>query len=1399
MDKYKNLTNLLINASIVFPENKSIKDSKQAFTYEELYDRSMLVAKSISKKIKRGDRIICMTEKNVESIVLFWGILFSGAIPVLIDNDDQETLTKEKINYLSPSFIAFVSKSSCKDKNIENLSPVHFYDELILPQPNVKYEPVVPADICYMLLTSGTTGEPKAVQISHQNVLHYITSVYADIGSPKEINTAHVTTFAADLGLTNFLIALISGGCMRIFDRFDSRDPNKFLSIIKEDNIQFLKSTPSHILSIINGQTTSFENTVLDFLVLGGEKLTWNNVDLIFGCNLCNSFYNHYGPTETTIGATLYKIDQYSDIRTCSDSVPIGFPIGENKCSLSGGENEGELVISGPGVSLGYFGVENIAKNEEKFQSNGIVKTYKTGDYCKIMPDGSFEFLYRMDRQVKIRGYRVELGEIELSLLSHPEINYVFVDLYKKEENTWLEAYLNTADNKQLDVNELKAWLQNRISSYKIPSRFFFFEEVISNKNGKIDTRKIKSMFKNDTTYFDGLKLSTEQDWESVVEIAWKKTLMIDKIQPLDDFFALGANSIQAIKLIGNIQRQGFNVTVNELYENSNFCNFLNLNKSKVIQKRASIAKNEQTLSQRLFLKKKFDLDAYCQTVLFETSDLKLREFGLAVKIAVSSHELLTRCFNSGPYHQNDKDLGLTFSFLDKEKATSVQIFDKSEELIGNISLEEGRTFLTHVFLDDASGIDYVFFAAHHIVIDVTSWQILFEEILDIYDNLLKGIKPNIPQENLINDFYGDLKKKAKKIHSKSESHFEKKYHEDKQIPYEGFKSFNMTFSEEFGYNLLQFEKRNPNISIDNYLFHAFTTALFTELNEDKICVDVEFHGRPRSNEFVDISRSVGWWANSIPLELEKEDFSLSKCIEILTEKGKQSHQMNIDLTSQEDKESWARFNYLGRFPETFDGEYIRFKPSAFNLASTRTKQAHGEYLLNFTLRFIGNRLLVDVQTVSNNFYVNLSKNLLRRFAEKLNNCFKFDEIQVSEKLITSFSENNVHSVGKPFLYTDPHFDGDQDFTSSVLLTGGTGYLGANLLFQLLDAGFEKIYVLVRGKDREEIKDRFYNSIEEHGLDAHSKLLRNKVILIEGDISMDLLGLSERVYLSLANEVRIVYHTAANINLSEKYEVLKASNVDGTRRIIDFCKKGQDKHLHYVSTIAVCGYVQGQKMISFSETDLEVGQKFRSNYERTKYEAEHLVRIYAEENGHVKIYRMGHIAANSVTGKFQRNYGANRIMQILRGIMEMKKVPRSYNEKFSFSYVDVIVKSIVGITATVKENAHCFHLESPHYFEVHKIVNILIDFGYEIEIVDDSVYYDSLKLFEDNESVTLMANWIQRYFDSNSNINILSSVTNDKLANLGLYFKKPDAKWIKKIVQDGINAGYLQSPEKQLI
>ena len=1400
-ERYNSLTSLFLDIVHTYPQRPAICDREQAYTYKELYERARQMAFALVNLHGRGGRIVCCSKKDTHSIICFWAILLSGNIPVMVDQEDGMAVNETKIKEVAPEGVVYDPAGVIKGGGALSADTGGSIEG---------------PEICYILLTSGTTGRPKAVQVTHTGVLHYTFSIYERLGKPQRVIAAHVTTFGADLGLTSLLVALVSGGMLRILDKTEATDPATFCGIVRKEKVNFLKITPSHLTSIMSHAAIP----CIRQIVLGGEKLSWEAAGTITASGICKELYNHYGPTETTVGATAFRVYTDSPFAANTGSVPIGSALGKGVCfldlSTDGGADAdtGELYIGGPGVSLGYL--NNEAETQKRFVTRRIdgeeLVCYRTGDICRKAGEGVFEFLYRTDRQVKVKGYRLELGEIELAIAGYPQVESVQAAVAELNGHSVLEAYVKPAGKAILSAGELRSWLNGRLPGYKIPTVFHFYHEAPFNSNGKIDMEALRAACRQislpETAPAAG---PSKEGWKELVEACWRKVLDIPHLSAEDNFFEIGGDSLLAIQLIGRLQRYGYKINITDLHRHPTYGAFLGMAPAGSLKTgRATTLQTTDslTLSQHLFLQQReYNHDRYCQAILLETDRrLQVREIAIALNYVLDSHLQLTSRFSTSGHDRSytgDKHtpLSLGTTIIDSRTPAIVRIQQLTRQMLDTISIEKGKLIAAHVFVDP-QGRDYLYIACHHLVVDVISWHIFLDELIDVYDQTLRGGSARPTPENAVQEFHRMLAGRQAPPPGPP-APLRELYRLPQAAAHDEGEAPAVVVSLVFP-NALSWTPKTDDQPVSHHLngllLSAFSSVLLAHYHLSAISVDIEFHGRPQEGDLPDLSRSVAWWSTTRAVNISKEAATPQDCIKTIDQASVIANRLNLydhDLSGGDRARPDVLFNYLGHFPVAFSNTSIELAPSSFHPGPTRNGAALEEYKLYFTCRLIGDTLIVDIQGKMKG----LNQVSLRRLSASFIRQLEHQLVRESPAIEFAqpyVSDSHLPTSGQPLHNVSVNF-GAAMKKRTILLTGATGFLGAHLLKELLDERGVDIYCLVRGNDEAHAGRRLYE-LTDHYFGRLSPEQMQSIHVVRGDMASPSLGLDETTWQLLAQEVDVILHAAADVNLLKEYAELYRTNVDTLTTLLRLAGTDRAKEVHFISTLAVSGYTPDNSHRCFSEDDLSCGQLFLSDYERTKFEAERRMHGFLHAGGAGKIYRVGHIAGDSVTGKFQRNLGDNRIFQIIKGLMIAGMIPDCYNETVAFSYVDKVAKGIArSALGYIGREMTCLHMENPYSVTFHSIAMMLKKIGYQMDVtsiekfraVQESTSGHSVT---DRKSLHLADLWIRRSMEAPRNVTYVQKRSVDVLARAGIYFPEPTLQWLNHLIRQGIEAGFFPTP-----
>ncbi|NRG45191.1 AMP-binding protein, partial [Bacillus sp. CRN 9] len=416
----------------------------------------------------------------------------------------------------------------------------------------------------YTIFTSGTTGEPKGVQVEHKNVLNHLQGILQYMEINKPLNYTLLTTIAADLSVTPIFASLTTGGSLHIIPESMITDSVMLSSYCRAYDINCIKLVPSHMEALLYGKNKSM--FIPEYIILGGEQLKWSLVEKIKEINSTCKIFNHYGPTEVTVGVMANDVDK---IERKGSVIPLGQPYGrstillldEDMYPVEKGE-VGEIYITGLGITRGYY--KNDSLTDSKYKPNCFQEgynesiLYKTGDLARVDDCNQLVFVSRVDHQVKIRGFRVELNEIQAQIDKISSIqDSVVISRINKNNETILRAVIVFQKGSKRNLDEVKEILSKKLPNYMLPQEYLVLESLPLNKNGKVDRQYLTNYKILETS-----NVVQMNEIESKINSIWKEILDINSIAIDVSFFEIGGNSLNAVKLLGEIE-EAFNININ--------------------------------------------------------------------------------------------------------------------------------------------------------------------------------------------------------------------------------------------------------------------------------------------------------------------------------------------------------------------------------------------------------------------------------------------------------------------------------------------------------------------------------------------------------------------------------------------------------------------------------------------------------------------------------------------------------------------------------------------------------------------------------------------------------------------------------------------------------------------
>ncbi|MDQ1353564.1 MAG: hypothetical protein QG657_3870, partial [Acidobacteriota bacterium] len=541
-------------------------------TYKELEDRTYNLAVLLQEKgVISGDIVALMVEKPIHAVYGILGILKAGAAYLPIDPD----YPGDRIRYMlkdSGAKIIVVSKEVCSAEL--NCQCLIVNDEGLISAPRASFNPSSSilhssSQLAYVIYTSGSTGRPKGVAVEHKNAFNTLLARKEAYKMDHRATALQLFSYAFDGFVTSFFTPVISGARIVLLSGEEVRDISRIRNAILENKVSHFIAVPALFKEIAENLERE-ELASLEVVVLAGDKLQPSVLEKVREKNKIFEIVNEYGVTEAAVMSTLFRHQEQDQI------IKIGRPIWNTNLYILDRHNHplpigspGELCISGLGVARGYL--NNPELTAERFIKNVISpsslvissiknpssdqcpmnndRLYKTGDLARWLADGNIEFLGRIDTQVKIRGFRVELGEIENLLITHESIKEaVVLDNQGNNDNKYFCAYLVPVDGKKVDIPGIKTFLLTHLPVYMIPLYLIELDKIPLTMNGKIDKNALLKLEENRLS----LKATfTPPGTEMEKEIAnvWKEVLQTEQVDIDDNFFDIGGNSINIIKV----------------------------------------------------------------------------------------------------------------------------------------------------------------------------------------------------------------------------------------------------------------------------------------------------------------------------------------------------------------------------------------------------------------------------------------------------------------------------------------------------------------------------------------------------------------------------------------------------------------------------------------------------------------------------------------------------------------------------------------------------------------------------------------------------------------------------------------------------------------------------------
>lgn len=866
------------------PTFEIMAQAGHSMSYEELDNLSEQIAAYLNETVNNNKPVGIMMNRSFDMIVSIFGVLKCGAsyvpidpnfpqnrISLMLSNSGVETCLTDRANYSKAR--EFIADSSILIAE----------DAIAVAGSCTNVNSVSLDDIAYTIYTSGSTGVPKGVMITHRNIINFITGISREIEFKKNDVILALTTISFDIFVLETILPVIKEIQVEIANEDEQSDPRLLSGLIEEKGISVLQLTPSRLALLMDFDADLRCLKKVRALIVGGEEFPFRLFEQV-KTKFEGEIYNVYGPTETTVWSTVKNL-------THENQITIGRPIANTKCSIINKYGNvlpvgftGELCIGGDSVSPGYF--KNRELSEKQFfvdEQFGSEVFYKTGDVVRWMPDGELYFEGRKDNQVKIRGYRIELKEIEYRLAEYKYISDVAVVHKSKQDFAYLVAYYITK-KEELDITELKKYLEEFLPEYMVPSFFVKMDEFPMTPNGKIDRKRFPEI----TSNTEANHVDPSNPIETALVKIYSDILQIDPtaISTDDSFFELGGHSLNVASLMNKVMRE-FKVAIS----------FADIFKSKTVQRIASLI--ESVLNENAYCpiikaeKKKYYSATEPQSRIYFSCMLLPDSLAYNMPQAfLIKKKLSAECIEDAFYKLLDihESLRTSFHFLHERLVQKThEIIDfKIEQLYASdfegleqavqsfvrpFDLSEPGLFRAAVYYG-ASSEQFLLIDIHHIICDGMSKNILLKNL----GMILGG--DSVDNNKLAYTDYSEwiAENEDTRVSSEKINYWKDQFstgvpvlnlpldfQRQSAVSFEG-----KTLHFELGSDKLDMLRNtvaDNNVSVFVFLLTAFYTVLSKLTNQDDVVIGVPVAGR----EHPDLEGLVGVFINLLPFRISSD------------------------------------------------------------------------------------------------------------------------------------------------------------------------------------------------------------------------------------------------------------------------------------------------------------------------------------------------------------------------------------------------------------------------------------------------------------------------------------------------------------------------------------------------
>jgi len=910
--------------------------------------------------------------------------------------------------------------------------------------------------------------------------------------------------------------------------------------------------------------------------------------------------------------------------------------------------------------------------------------------------------------------------------------------------------------------------LEAKLPKYMVPSAFVILSALPLTQNGKVDRQALPEP---DATRpeMDEAFVAPRNRTEEVLAGIWANLLGLESVGVYDNFFELGGDSILSMQIIAKAKQAGLQLTPKQLFQYQTIAELAAVAiTNRAIEAEQGLITGSLPLTpiQHWFFAENLpDPHHWNQAFMLETRQpLEPMLLERVVQQLLIHHDALRLRFvreksswqqiNTSP----DEEIPLVHLDLSilAETEQKQEIEAAAAQLQASLNPSERPLLRLASFNLGMQKPGRLLIIIHHLVVDGVSWRILLSDFQSAYRQLERGEAIQLPcKTTSFKQWAERLREYAHSPQLQAECDYwlteTRCSVPHLPVDYSGgnntvasARTVSVELSVEETQALLQKAPATYQAQSNDLLLAALAQAFQQWMGTSALLVDLEGHGREDIFDDVDLSRTVGWFTTVFPVRLNTgEACDPKEALKAVKEQLRSIPNRGIGygvLRYLGDREISSKlqalpqaeviFNYLGQSDQVFS-ESSLFRPAQESSGTVQSLRGRRSYLLDINGIVTGGQLRLS-WTYSDRVH---RRTTIERLAESFVEALRFfithsqlpaaadlkeakrSSIKTTSRagLLTTvnpktIADLNAEAVLDPTIRPDTAFVEPATEPNCIFLTGATGFLGAFLLYELLQQTQANIYCLVRSPNADCGKKRLQSTLESYGIWRES--LSSRIIPVVGDLSKPLFGLSDEQFRVIASKLDLIYHSGAAVNLIYPYLKVKAANVLGTQEVLRLASLIKVKPVHYISTLNVLESVKpSADEISRDLDNLKHVRLPDSGYVQSKWVAEKLITAACSRGIPTWIYRTGSISGHSQTGVCNTN---DHVYRMIKGCIQLENAP-DVDGMVALTPVDYVSRAILHLSKQKEALIKVFHILNPHPIRANELFNWLRSFGYRIQ------------------------------------------------------------------------------------